>query len=694
LKSDLKWVSSLYEVIKENLVHLIDLLDIGRNVNISSFDLVYKFEELFTNNLEIFNFGNNKSNIEETDNKNGDVTLLINKNSELLRELERTQNELNSIKDSNHEYRGLKDEVETLSWKNKILENRLNFIFDIHISDIDKVVENVQNENFDICYCGGKAFSPLKEEVKNKVFSRIPSKIENNHVHEIKETEDNSLKVSQLKKELTDIIELAEKRRVDKLVVGKQILNSNFICGIKAYMNEYHEYIKELEMRIETYNEYLIDIERERVKELERYKLKEMKEKQRLELIINDLNKKIIGLEKQSEKSKLIKQETPTNTDFHTKIDELNQIIKNQAKVIEELSSNTLRSLEDKVLENKKVISYLEKKLYAFKDHELLDPKYLDKEFRHSTHKRIFEKLYRMSENDMETINQLKDMEKYIKAREDKIHHMEKKIKKLSEQLDNEQSSSRALIQEIANTSVAFQKIQAISETQRNDLQTAEENFTKLYRERNDEKISYERKIAELSRDIEFLNGKDNSNLQTIKTLKQQTKHKDYEVNDVNRKIKDMSNLLNKVSEEKDQLKAELNEKNTEIVILYNKIQATEVSISKLSSQISDNLSVIAEKESIIKSIISSSRGHDGSPEDASNIHKEEYFVNKIELKRLRDLLICKVCNVNEKSVVLSTCFHTFCENCVQQKLKSRDRNCLVCMVKINKFDIQKLYLG
>ena len=694
LKSGLKWVYNLYEVVSGNLNDFVDLLDIGRNMKASSFDLVYKFEELFTNNLGLFNFDYNKLESDKNhDNK--EIELLIKRNTEFIKEVKELQDEINVLKEQSPEYKELRDEVELLAWKNKILENRVAFLTEFDFKDINKVLEAVDNMKVDLCYCGGKSFKPLKDEIKNTIISKIPAKTDNTEKKlEAKVDENTEIKFNLLKKELSDLIEVAEKRRVDKIVVGKQILNSNFIYDIKQYLNDYYEYVKELEMRIETYNDYLIDIERERAKELERYKLKELKEKQRLENEINDLNQKLIALENQPERSKLVKQETTMTIDAIEKINKLDEIVKNQASTIETLTSKMVKNIDEKVIESKKIVSYLEKKLYSYKDKDILNSKYLDKEFRHSTHKRIFEKLYKFFDNDSEMVGQLKDMEKYVKAREEKINSLEKKVKKYNEQLETEQGNSKALLQEIANNSSAFQKIQAIEESQRSDLKIAEDNFTKLYKESSDQKVKHERKILELKNDLESKNTELENSKQSIKTLKQYIVQKDYELNDANRKIKELSALLTNITADKDKLKAESDQKDTELVILTNKLQTVENSVSKLSSQIADNLAVIAEKESIIKSIIASSRNQEGDLSDISTAQKEEYFVNKLELKRLRDLIICKVCHVNEKSVVLATCFHTFCHDCIQQKLKSRDRNCPVCMVKINKYDVKKLYFG
>lgn len=695
IKSNIKWVYSLYEVINENLNDLLNLIDAGRSVKASSFDCVYKFDELFKNNFPLLNSDYNKLDNDKIISQDQKIDVLSMKNADLTRELKELREELESYKRESPEFKGLKEDLELLAWKNKVLENRINFIVAFEINDIDKALETMNNQSFAFCYCGGKNFRAFKEEIKSKMINKMPSKVDTNVSKQDAQIDDDSNnKISQLKKELADLIEIAENRRVDKVVVGKQILNSNFVNNIKQYLNEYYDYVKDLELRLTTYGEYLADIERSRINEIEISKIKEYKERQKLEDVIYDLRKKLINTDNGNNSNKAVKYETSTRAENNQKLVEFESIIKSQIQTIETLTSKVVNNMESKIVEGKKHINYLEKKLYAYKDQEILDSKYLDKDFRHSTHKSIFETLYQAFASNAEMVTQLQDMEKYVKSREEKYKSLEKRIKKQTEQLEAEQADNKSLIQEISNSAVAFQKIQTIEETLRVEHVAAEENFAQLIRERNDDKMGFERQITQLKTENQAKSDQINNDNMQIKTYKKYVKQKEYEFTDESRKVKELTTLLGLQGADRDSLKAELDQKETEIVILNNKIQAVENSIVKLSSQISDNLSVIAEKESIIKSVISESRNQGGDIPDISSAQKEEYFINKLELKRLRGLIICKVCNINEKTTVLTTCFHTFCEDCVQQKLKSRDRNCPVCMVKINKYDVQKLYLG
>lgn len=44
-----------------------------------------------------------------------------------------------------------------------------------------------------------------------------------------------------------------------------------------------------------------------------------------------------------------------------------------------------------------------------------------------------------------------------------------------------------------------------------------------------------------------------------------------------------------------------------------------------------------------------------------------------------KNLFTCAVCHERQKSVILTSCFHTFCRECIEQNIKSRSRKCPAC---------------
>lgn len=63
------------------------------------------------------------------------------------------------------------------------------------------------------------------------------------------------------------------------------------------------------------------------------------------------------------------------------------------------------------------------------------------------------------------------------------------------------------------------------------------------------------------------------------------------------------------------------------------------------------------------------------------------------DLERYKKVLRCPLCDTNVKNSVISKCMHTFCQDCLNDRLKARQRKCPNCQVEFNANDIRKIYL-
>ena len=67
---------------------------------------------------------------------------------------------------------------------------------------------------------------------------------------------------------------------------------------------------------------------------------------------------------------------------------------------------------------------------------------------------------------------------------------------------------------------------------------------------------------------------------------------------------------------------------------------------------------------------------------------KEEQFT------MLRALMECSVCRSNHKDTVITKCFHLFCSECIEKRIKLRDRKCPTCMQGFSEGDVHAVYYG
>ncbi|XP_013692234.1 E3 ubiquitin-protein ligase BRE1-like 1 isoform X1 [Brassica napus] len=63
------------------------------------------------------------------------------------------------------------------------------------------------------------------------------------------------------------------------------------------------------------------------------------------------------------------------------------------------------------------------------------------------------------------------------------------------------------------------------------------------------------------------------------------------------------------------------------------------------------------------------------------------------ELSEFKEILKCKACNDRSKEVVITKCFHLFCNPCVQKIIGTRQRKCPTCSASFGPNDIKPIYI-
>ncbi|WVO14222.1 E3 ubiquitin-protein ligase BRE1 [Cryptococcus depauperatus] len=74
-----------------------------------------------------------------------------------------------------------------------------------------------------------------------------------------------------------------------------------------------------------------------------------------------------------------------------------------------------------------------------------------------------------------------------------------------------------------------------------------------------------------------------------------------------------------------------------------------------------------------------------------SGVSDKEWTITQ-ERDKLLKLLKCSCCEQNFKQQVIVKCMHTFCKQCLEQRIASRQRKCPACGLAFAKEDIQTLY--
>lgn len=57
-----------------------------------------------------------------------------------------------------------------------------------------------------------------------------------------------------------------------------------------------------------------------------------------------------------------------------------------------------------------------------------------------------------------------------------------------------------------------------------------------------------------------------------------------------------------------------------------------------------------------------------------------------------RNMLRCKVCETRQKEVVITKCYHMFCQPCIRANLDTRHRKCPACGAAFGQGDVKTVY--
>ncbi|XP_051144585.1 E3 ubiquitin-protein ligase BRE1-like 1 [Andrographis paniculata] len=63
------------------------------------------------------------------------------------------------------------------------------------------------------------------------------------------------------------------------------------------------------------------------------------------------------------------------------------------------------------------------------------------------------------------------------------------------------------------------------------------------------------------------------------------------------------------------------------------------------------------------------------------------------ELQEYKEILKCTVCHERRKEVVITKCFHLFCNPCIQRIVEARHRKCPVCSASFGANDVKPVYI-
>ena len=244
---------------------------------------------------------------------------------------------------------------------------------------------------------------------------------------------------------------------------------------------------------------------------------------------------------------------------------------------------------------------------------------------------------------------------------------------------------------ELTSMSTAFQKASKIANQKVSDYATMEEKVVKISMDktRSDQKFFAAMKSKETQAgEIRSLR------LQNTKSGEAITALKDAEAS--SRAL--LASLEKQLAELKDALSHETSKHRT--ISLQNTQQTLET--TRLSTQINDLKTQSTAKDTKLSSSTSSCRAAELEVEELRSSLKDtrrqlESWKSKSgqseQYEMLRTVAYCNVCKRNLKNTVIKTCGHTFCDECVAERLTLRARKCPNCNKAFGASDHMRITL-
>ncbi|EPR79055.1 hypothetical protein SLOPH_1771 [Spraguea lophii 42_110] len=423
--------------------------------------------------------------------------------------------------------------------------------------------------------------------------------------------------------------------------------------------------------------------------------------------IIMELRKDLEKKQHIPQKSKNeIKEEHVENKDINLDIE----------KIVEEI-----KLTNDSVIENfKDEICNLKKELHEERISKNTNNMHNEEIERIKTLKELVEKLneenlqnFKNSKEEKQIyVSEIQDMEKKIEQLEQNIKILKDSLFEETQEKDKEIKNLQTKLKETEEHLSILKTKNYVEEKhmnflkERNEYNTTEENKV-LISEREDfiKKIQettkkFERKDVEVNMLKLELKKSENERagveLDKIKIKKKLSEIAEmkHEYKDQNLKSKkEIEDLQKRVQERSTAAsfhKRNLLKSSEEGSFYKRKSEVFREEVESLKEKLANEIKSSEEK---IKKIVLLEEELKNYTKIVAMISKNDSTEMILNVDRYRKLLRCTTCDLNFKDTALLKCMHVFCKDCIDSRLKYRNRKCPICGEGFSQNDIKKIFL-
>ncbi|KAI0093033.1 BRE1-domain-containing protein [Irpex rosettiformis] len=286
-----------------------------------------------------------------------------------------------------------------------------------------------------------------------------------------------------------------------------------------------------------------------------------------------------------------------------------------------------------------------------------------------------------------------------VQALTQQLHAKQAEIQKLHLQDQQREQAELSLYTEIEKLSAAWETLDKQAKSKALDLSSMEERLSKIGIEkaksdnkfyaimRNKEALELEKKT--LARNLEkqgqtlerlLAQEKNSSNLakemETELLLLRETK-----VMQQN-KILDLDSQRRIFFSENDTLRKQLDETKAPVQEVLAELGRKRTVVVKLEETLNKKLKEVDRQSAKLKTSVTN--------QSISGTAREAQLQSEVD--KCMSLLKCSTCKMNMRNTVITKCMHSFCKNCVNERIASRQRKCPACNLPFSQGEVQQLY--
>ncbi|XP_044954255.1 E3 ubiquitin-protein ligase BRE1-like 1 isoform X2 [Hordeum vulgare subsp. vulgare] len=272
-----------------------------------------------------------------------------------------------------------------------------------------------------------------------------------------------------------------------------------------------------------------------------------------------------------------------------------------------------------------------------------------------------------------------------------KMESARRDIGNLSELLKSKHEEGEAYLSEIESIGQAYEDIQTQNQQLLQQIIERDDHNTKIFME------GVKVKQAQDTLHLEVCNL--NRNLRQAKNLMDLYKDKIAQLDDklkvwseqtarlsederrhsvssgnAQRKLADVQGEVQQLRESMDQVQSKVGRSRLEVAGLLVELEKDRFS----KRRIEDDLESLSRKASSLRAKTQASSV-------LEKIHQE--------VSEYRGILKCGVCRDRQKEVVITKCYHLFCNDCIQKLLRNRQRRCPSCALSFGANDVKPIYI-